>query len=205
MDGVVAAGTEQVYKRAAYEGVAGAGYLTDAIVVPVGRAHLGIVQVGTLVAVQRPVGHTVAGGIAACHQRAAARRTDGGGVGLGEEHALAGQTFHVGGLVALVERGALGAEWHAGVLPAHVVDHEQDDVGALVGTFCRWLGLHCEPGGQQGCQGGGGCHPGQYGLLFLHDANVAFFFVRCKRRLPIDYFYGPFCCNSSFFSLFLRH
>jgi len=53
---------------------------------------------------------------------------------LGELHALRGEALHVGRAVPAVEVGDLGVERHGGLLPAHVVDEEEDEVGTFGGV-----------------------------------------------------------------------
>ena len=92
-----------------------------------------------LVPQERPVGDAVPGGVHAGDEAAPAGGTDGLRIGVREDHALLAQGLHVGRAVALVQEGGLGRavrfppEGQGGILPAHVVHQEKDDVGALLG------------------------------------------------------------------------
>ena len=123
-------------------------------------------ETALLVHAQRPVGHAVAGGVHAAHQRATRGRAHRAGVGVGEEHPFLGQTLHVGRApgVAPVQARAhrfavLVIERQRRVLPPHVVDHEEDDVRALAPTLRRLRGLRGARGLRRGGPGGHRPHP----------------------------------------------
>ena len=115
---------------------------------PTGRVESLAMRTETalLVHAQRPVRHTVPGGVHPAHQRAPRGGTHRAGVGIGEEHPLLGQPLHVGRArgVTLVQTRAhrlaiLIIEGHRRVLPPHVVDHEEDDVRTLAALALRPL------------------------------------------------------------------
>ena len=146
-------------RRLAFALGRGAGGL-EAVGRPAGREEALAVRLKAagLVDAERPVGHAVAGGVHPAHQRAARGGADGAGVGVGEEHAAPGEALHVGRLagVAAVQGGdhrlaVPVEEGHGGVLPAHVVDEEEDDVGAAGGARGgeRPGGQRADPGAHQ--------------------------------------------------------
>ena len=156
VDGVVAVAAQQLDERGGAEGAVDLARLEDAVDVPLGQLQRRAFVVGRLVALERPVGDAVPRGVAPREQAAARRRTDARGVGLGEEGAHRGQTLHRGGLEEAVVGGLFAPEGDRGVLPPHVVDHEEDDVGALrpgvvgaVRIAVRSLGRKRKCGGRQ--------------------------------------------------------
>ena len=132
MDGVIPALAEQFDERSAHIGIVRTLYLTDTIIVPVGQLYRRALAVGLLVALQRPVGHPMAGVVGSRNEAAPGGRTDVAGIRLGEHHALLGQSLHIGCLVGLVVRSLLCPKRQRGILPSHVVHHEQDDVRAFL-------------------------------------------------------------------------
>jgi len=71
----------------------------------------------------------VAGGILPGHEADPGRRTNGAGICAGEEKAFFCQPLHVGGPVLAIEFSFRGVEGDRGVLPTHVIDKKEEDVG----------------------------------------------------------------------------
>ena len=137
VDGVVAGLMQELYEARGLETALYAGRLAHAVDVPGGKGDAFVLTIGTFVALERPVRHAVAGGIGARNERAAAGRTDGAGVGLREEHTLGSEALHVGRMEhAIIGRG-VRPEGNGGVLPAHIVHEEEDDVGTVAGIGGR--------------------------------------------------------------------
>ena len=138
VNGVVAALVQQVYERPTDKSTVhpSLNSLNNPIHVPIGCCHQIVFHIGRFVAAQRPVGHAVASRVGSRHERTAAGRTDGRGVGLREQHSLAGQPLHIGCLVGVVQRCALRPEGHRCVLPSHVVHHKENDVRTVAGRCC---------------------------------------------------------------------
>ena len=130
MYGVVSASPQQVDETRPHVCQIGTFALGYAVAVPLGEGETVIRRVGRHALAQRPVGHAVARGIAPRHEAAARGRAETAGVCLREHNTLPRQTLHVGRLVTVIVEGALAPEGQRGILPPHVVDHEQDDVGA---------------------------------------------------------------------------
>ena len=131
MYGVIAAVFQYLHERLRHGGVVQGVHLRYAVVVPVGQRHHVALMVGGLVALQRPVRHTVARHVHARHQAASRRRTDRAGIRLREHHSLACQSLHVRRFVHVVISCAAVPERHGCVLPSHVVYEKHEYVGAL--------------------------------------------------------------------------
>ena len=101
--------------------------------VPLRALHASDLPIRLLVLPQRPVRHAMTGRRHAGHQADARGGAHAVGVGRVELGALAAQAFDVGRAVTVVPRRALAPERFAEVLPAEVVDEEEDDVGVLGG------------------------------------------------------------------------
>ena len=142
MDGVIAMRAEYLHKRLAGIGPPDSRHRRDAVIVPLGRYERAVGTVGGLVALQGPVGHTVARRVATRHQTATAGRTDGRSVSLRKTHALSGQPLHIRGLIQSVEPGFGFCKRHRGILPPHVIHQEKDDIGRLVRHCLRRQGQH---------------------------------------------------------------
>ena len=99
--------------------------------IPLGEGKRRMLAIIGRVFVKRPIGNPVTCRIEPSHQTDACRRTHATSIGLGKLHALVCQTLHVGRSIALIECHRLGVERHRGVLPAHVVDQEEDNVWTL--------------------------------------------------------------------------
>ena len=132
MDGVITALTEQFDEGSSYVGIVRTLHLTDTIVVPVGQLHRIALAVGLLVALQRPVGHPMAGIVGSRNEAAPGSRTDVAGIRLSEHHALLGQPLHIRRLVGFVVRSLLGPEGQRGILPSHVIYHKENNVGTFL-------------------------------------------------------------------------
>ena len=108
-----------------------------------------------------PVGYPVTRGVSSCNQATAGGRTDTAGIGLGEHHTLFGKALHIRSFVYLVVVCLLGPERQGCILPAHVVYHEENDVGACVRTSVRLLVLGLQSRGSQWSQ----CEGDNYFLI----------------------------------------
>ena len=95
--------------------------------------------VWALVALERPVGHAMSCDVLASEQADARGRADRRGVGLGELYALGRKPFHIRRAVTTIECGDLVVERNGCVLPTHVVDQKDDEVGTIGSTefACR--------------------------------------------------------------------
>ena len=128
MNGMVSGIVQQLHKGGGNIGTWRAGVLRNAVDVPLRRGDLGMRIVSRTVAVQRPVRHPVAGGIASRKEAATAGRTDSRCIGLGEHHTLSSQTLHVRSVVATVEVGGSVPKGDGSVLPSHIVDKKEQNV-----------------------------------------------------------------------------
>ena len=152
MDGVVAVLPQEFDERHRPIGVVDALGLADAVVVPVGWHETVVLFIGRRPLFERPVGHPMAHGIGPRHHAAPARRADGARIGLREEHALCRQPLHIGRLIPSVQFGRLRPERHRRVLPAHVVHHEEDDVGPFSRLWVAGPARRHDRGGRGGRQ-----------------------------------------------------
>ena len=129
--GMVAAPAQQVDETRGNIRQFGTFRLGNAVAVPFGKLeHVARSVCGDTLA-QRPVRHTMACGIAARHEAAACRRAQTARICLGKHHALPRQALHVGGLVTVIIERALAPERQRGILPPHVIDHEEHDIGPV--------------------------------------------------------------------------
>ena len=107
-------------------------HLRNAVAVPVGRLHAVVSGIRHHIPLQSPVSNTVTCHVHARHQAATRGRTDRTGVCLREHHALTGQPLHVGCVVHLVVACLLMPKRHRRILPSHIINDEDNDVGAAV-------------------------------------------------------------------------
>ena len=161
MYGVIAAVFQYLHERLRHGGVVQGVHLRYAVVVPVGQRHHVALMVGGLVALQRPVRHTVARHVHACHQAASRRRTDRAGIRLREHHSLACQSLHVRCLVHVVISCSAVPERHGCVLPSHVVHEKHEYVGALLLFGVRRSAAQC-------------CGSREYSSLFQIHSDLFF-------------------------------
>ena len=103
---------------------------TQSVEVPVGRLDYRMIRVGRAVFAQRPVGNPVPNRAQPGHQAHPRRRADRTRVCLRKLHPLRRQPLHIRRPVAPIELSDFRMERHRRILPAHVVDKEEDDVGA---------------------------------------------------------------------------
>lgn len=103
-------------------------------------------EIGRCVFLECPVGHTVTCSIHASQQTHTGWRAHRTGIRLGEYHSLLGHSLHIGRVISLVERCSLGPEGQRCVLPAHIIHHEQDNIGSFIymGHILRCHGCHWE-------------------------------------------------------------
>ena len=85
-------------------------------------------------------------GVRPRQEAAAAGGGDGRGVGVSEAHATTRQALHGRGVIASIERRRIAPEGHGGILPAHIIHQEEEDIGASCG---EGLGSAEERSGEQ--------------------------------------------------------
>ena len=146
MDGMIPCAAQQFDEGGPDESILSAGHLGYSVDVPLREEQPFVSAVGRLVPPQCPVGHPMAGSVATRHQTAAGGRADTAGISVAEEHPFLRQTFHVGRFVAFVVIGLFRPERHGCILPSHIIDKEEDDIG----TLRLWLRRGCQRGEQEG-------------------------------------------------------
>ena len=104
------------------------GARAEAIDIPLGSLQCAVGLVGGRVVAQRPVGHAVTCSVRPRQKAAAAGGGDGRSVGVGEAHATTSQALHGRGMVAPVERRRITPEGDGGILPAHIIHEEEEDI-----------------------------------------------------------------------------
>ena len=101
----------------------------QAIEFPRRRRDVRMVAGGVGVLVQRPVGRAVSGwGLAGHEAYTAGSAHRGSGVAIGQYSTLGGQPLDVGGAPLVVQRRCLGVHGYGDVLPAEIIDVNDDDV-----------------------------------------------------------------------------
>ena len=71
-------------------------------------------------------------GVLTGHNADSGWRANGRGVSVGELDPFAGQLFHIRRPIAFIQRGCLVPKRHRRILPAQVIDKEENDVRAGV-------------------------------------------------------------------------
>jgi len=131
VDRTVARFPQKRRQRAHVDGPFDARLGTEAIDIPCRKGERRVTAIVARVLVQRPVRHSMPGGVEPGHQTDPGRRANAARIRLREFHACASEALHVGCAITAIQLRHFRVKRHRGVLPAHVVDQKQDDIGLL--------------------------------------------------------------------------